>query len=216
MKFYIISDSPEYSIVAANHINKSGNTAIMSENTSEDTRDILTELRDKAGSSFDMILVLCKGAKDVAISANKIGGVMAVACKDEDDAIEAAVDTRANVVVVDSYKSSRKALSDILDGLLSDEEELQKPSRAAARERDRDVRDEKEYAREREPVRDREPARDPAPSRMHMPSISLKGIAKKPQVKSLPGSGMVRDIKKKGMMKSLKETFGLDGESEKD
>ena len=198
MKAYIISDAPDYAMAVANQMNASGSIAIMSETRSEDTRDLMADLRASTGGRFDIIIVLCHSAKDAAISANKIGGVMAVACKDQEDAMEALSSTRANVILIDSSRVSRKTLSEIVDGILSAHESEQAVT----------------PAKEREQVRTPARAIVPAPKPQGQPLLSgLKNI-KKPQLPSkpteIPGSGTLKAIKKKGLAKSLKDAFGLD------
>ncbi|MCW6160465.1 MAG: RpiB/LacA/LacB family sugar-phosphate isomerase [Candidatus Micrarchaeales archaeon] len=181
MKIYVISDSPEYAVTATNAINKAGHTAIMSETRSDDTRVLLNDLKANATSGFDMVLFLSQNAKDVALSANKLQGINAIACKDPEDAEEAVSDTRANVILVDSMKVSRKALTDILDAMLSGGNPA--PKQPAPLPRQSQQAQQKEW-------QPRQP--------MKMPKISL-------------GAGkVIGDVKKKGLKRSLKDTFGIE------
>lgn len=228
MKVYVISDNPDYGIAAVNMVNKTGNTAIMSEMKSDDVRDLLAELRESVNSRFDMILMICHGAKDVAISANKMSNVMAVACKDVDDSMEAVTSTRANVILVDSIRLTRSNLASIIDGMLSKEEGA--PARQTSRQPQR------QQQQVREPVS--RPMQLPEREKPQGPGLfaGIKGAfggksddetpaprsSSKPR--SQPSSGRssgklkaemsetVEKVKKKGVFGTLKESLGMDEE----
>ena len=189
MKIYVISDSPEYAVSATNAINRAGHVAIMSETRSDDMRDLLNDLKTNATSGFDMVLFLSPSAKDVAISANKMAGINAIACKDPDDAEEAVSETRANVILVDSMKVSRKTLSDIIDAMLGSAKRETKASAPLPRQQpvQRQVQQQAPQPRE---YRERAP--------MRMPKIDLSA------------DKLLGGIKKKGLKKSLKDTFGIE------
>lgn len=212
MKVYVISDNSEFAISAANQINGSGSIAIVSETNSEDIRDVLGDIKANTSSSFDMMLVLCHGAKDVAISANKIGGAMAVACKDQEDAIEAISSTRANVILVDSTRTTRKTLAEIVDGLLSAEQSA--PETQAKTQQEREIV--KEQSR---PVIAAAPKQGPS---VFSGLKKITSIAKSQQGQGqqkgkpleLPGRNAIKSMKKKGIANSLKDAFGLEDEKE--
>lgn len=193
MKVYVISDSPEYAIAATNSINRAGHVAIMSETSSEDIRDLLSDLKVNSASGFDMILMATRSAKDVAISANKITGINAIACKDPDDAQEAMEDTRANVILVDSMKVPRKTLSDIIEAMLSGAEKESKTTAPMPRQA------------------------SPAPAQK-APPISAPGRMqqqaghhwRKEQIRLKMPKLNLDGVKKKGVRKSLKDAFGID------
>ncbi len=181
MKIYVISDSPEYAVSATNAVNKAGHTAIMSETRSDDTKVLLNDLRTNATSGFDMALLLIQNAKDVALSANKFQGINAIACKDPEDAEEAVSGTRANVILVDSMKVSRKSLTDIIDAMLSGGKPASKQQAPLPKQSQQAPQKE---ALPRQPLK--------------MPKISF-------------GAGKAfEEVKKKGIKKSLKDTFGIE------
>ncbi len=204
MRVYIISDNIDYGIAASNMLSGGGSSVIISELRSNDVKDLLTDLKGSAGS-YDMTVMICTNARDNAISANKLPGVRAVVCKDYEDASEAVANTRANVVVVDSTKLTKKALSDIASGLL----EQQAPAPAATPAR----------ARAKAPT---QPAPMP-PQQMQghgslLSSIKQdisKGVSsiRKPSVpqasQGQAGSGLLSDIKKKGAKKAIQDALGL-------
>ncbi len=215
MKFYVISDSTEYGLAAANQINSAGHVALMSESISNDSRILLGDLRSNISSGYDIIMIICDNAKDLSISANKIGGVMAVVCKDRDDAVDAVSSTRANVVLIDSAKLDRRTLPSIINGLLAE----QKAESKSEQKRQAPVARQKapEYV-------------PPAPSGPGMAekagsflsgikdkaSNAASGIGKQqPAVKpknvsrAQSGDGAISSIKKKGLSKSIKDAFGI-------
>jgi ribose 5-phosphate isomerase RpiB len=209
----VISDNQDYAVAALNYINSNGHTAIISETISEDAKSQLNDLRANIGSGFDIIIMLCANAKDLAISANKIGNSMAVVCKDQDDALEAIGETRANVIIIDTSKLDRRTLSSILSGLLS---EVKAEAKKETPVRERRAQPER-YVEEGPGITERTGSflsniknaagdatsrltRPPAPK----PITRAKGAPKAPQ-----GDGVIKSIKSKGLMKHLKETFGI-------
>jgi ribose 5-phosphate isomerase RpiB len=203
MKIYIISDSSEYAVAASNYINRNGHVAILSESITDDSKTMISDLRNN-GASYDVTVMICPNAKDVAISANKVGGMAAVACKDYDDSSEAISETRANVIVINSAKLDRKLLDSILSGLLVDQK---KPSSTKEREM------------------------APAPKAVQAPSRGggffsgikdaankvsnpvEKPISKPAKQQSRPqpeGDGLVKSVKSKGLSKALKEALGIE------
>ena len=211
MKIYVISDSTEYGVAAVNQINSSGNLGMLSEGISGDSRTLLGDLRANLGSGYDLIMLICDNAKDLAISANKIGGAMAVVCKDQDDATDAVSETRANVVLIPTNRLDRRTLSSIVSGLLI-EEKGERRKAASAKER--------EVAQE--------PRGPPATEKVgsflsgikEMAGNATGGLnrlqpskpkAMKPAPKPQPsGDGIVKSVKSKGLMKSIKDTFGIE------
>jgi ribose 5-phosphate isomerase RpiB len=208
MKVYIISDNTELGVAASNQINRSGHVAILSETITEDQKTLISDLRSNV-ESFDMTIMICANARDIAISANKVGGAAAVSCRDQEDAIEAVSETRANVAVLDSSKLSKTGLSSIIVGLLSE----QKKSASHTKEKDTE--------RETAP-----PQRVVSESSEGIGSTLFSGLknaankattaVEKPIVKAKPiqkqapkGDGMIKNVKSKGLMKSLKDSLGI-------
>ncbi|MFI5412452.1 MAG: RpiB/LacA/LacB family sugar-phosphate isomerase [Candidatus Micrarchaeales archaeon] len=208
MKVYIISDNAGLGVAASNQINRSGHVAILSETITDDVKTLISDLRSNV-ESFDMTIMLCANAKDIAISANKVGGAAAVACKDQEDAIDAVSETRANVVVLDSARLSKTALSNIIVGLLSE----QKKSGSSTKEKER----ERETAPAQRVVDSPSEggigggifsglknAANKATSAMEKPAGRAKNIRPSPR-----GDSMIKSVKSKGLMKSLKDSLGI-------
>ena len=215
MKIYVISDKPEDSVVASNYINKNGHTAILSEIVTEDSRELLADLKSNTGGSFDVIIMICENAKDIAISANKIGGAMAVVCKDQDDALEAMSSTRANVIIIDSSRMTKSSLTSILGGILAEQtaEERSESTKRAAHHMQQ---------RETEPI-------EPAGSGLGGVFLGIKnslGMSgeneapppravvkrerpKAPEPEPRHGPSLMKSVKSKGFMKSLKDSLGI-------
>jgi ribose 5-phosphate isomerase RpiB len=223
MKIYIISDDFKNSISASNIIGSTGNGSVISETKSEDVRELLGDLKANIDSGFDLMLLMCHGAKDVAISANKLAGVRAVVCKDQEDAIEAVGYTRANVILIDTGRVPRNGLESIIEGLLTQQEEpapASAPSPVPSRRRQA----------EEAPVHEAhpQPVYEPKGPGMFstlkdkLGSVTQRNQQQKPiqQSKAKPAAakGSVKDdardfvksTKQKGLVKTLKETFGVE------
>ncbi len=210
MRIYIISDDFRNSVAASNIIGATGHGSIISETKSEDVRDLLSDLKNNIDSGFDLILLMCHSAKDVAISANKLSGVRAVVCKDQEDAMESMSSTRANVVIVDTSKAGRRELESIVQGLVSEEE----PSAAQApvKARQTQPRQQQQQAPQQMPV-----AKGPGlfsgvkgklASAEQKMSRGARAAEKSTVASDLKDT--VDSVRKKGVLKALKESFGLD------
>lgn len=238
MKVYVVSDNEALAASAVNAINGQGHTAILSEAGAETDGAIMGDIKANMRSGFDLILVICANAKSVSISANKIGGAMAVVCKDQDDAVEAMSQAGANVVLLDSTRTDRKILSGIVDGLLSGQEaETKVPSRARAVTPQRAHPPTQGHARAQQAQPVHEAPAGPSKFGSFLSSIkdaassATSGIsnaastiskpgpapkAQKPVVKAAPrpqpsgGDGIVSSLKKKGLAQTIKETFGIE------
>jgi ribose 5-phosphate isomerase RpiB len=117
MKVYIISNDPNDAIVVANAINKSGNSGIISDMRTDDPKEQLNDLKMNIDGA-DSAVVLCSNPKLFTIAANKMPRLRAAACRDYDDAAEAVKLADANVIVIDSTKSTKVQLAGIMDGWL--------------------------------------------------------------------------------------------------
>ena len=171
------------------------------------------------------MLLMCHGAKDVAISANKLAGVRAVVCKDQEDAVEAVGYTRANVILIDTGRVPRNNLESIIEGLLSQKEEpVPAPIAASARRRqieEAPARESRQQQQQQQPVY--EPKGPGMFSGLKDKLGAMTQHQQKPiQAKAKPatqsskgsikdGAGdFVKSAKQKGLMKTLKETFGVE------
>ncbi len=209
MKIYVISDKTNDAIAAANYINGSGHVAMVSESSGEsDQKALLNDLRANVGDDFDMVLMIVGNAKSMAISANKVSGAMAVACKDSEDSTEAATDTRANVIIIDS-KVTKSEMTSIIGGMFA------KKGKNAARAREEEPEPEREKEREtaRAP-RSVESGEGFFSSLKNAASSTTRGIkksaAKVKSAASMKGdSGMLSSVKSKGLLKSLKDSLGI-------
>lgn len=195
MKVYIISDNADNGVIASNVVNKSGNLGIMSELRSGDPKAMLNDLKDNLGAETELALIICVNPKAVAISANKLSGVRAVACKDAEDAEDAINDAKANVILVDSSKVNKNTLSDIIVTWLQVSSGTINEIRASA-------------------------AKTKAASGGGGSGImgGIKNAVQRPQQsgKSAPGPDdnldtgeIIKSVKTKGALKTLKETLGL-------
>ena len=206
MKMYVLGDRPEYVIAAVNAINAAGHSGIASEAAANDTGSIVGEISSAANSKFDMVIVICEDAKDMAISANKRGGVKAVVCKDNEDAADAVSNTAANVVLIDSGKADRRVVVGIVGTMLNAAEEPA-PEKAQA------------------PQQRREPAEQKKP--IQMPQIKMPGegfhlgnpfkskAAPAPRRQLAPlGDSITGSIKSKGLRAALKDVFGIEDTGE--
>jgi ribose 5-phosphate isomerase RpiB len=213
MRICVITENPSIGAAASNYLSRSGHTVIIGENEGSDARSLLSEVKSNLRSS-DMIIVLSASAKSIAISANKLDGVNAVACKDHEDAIDAISSTEANVIVVDS-NTDRRMLTSILDGLTSGakpEKRAERPERAAEAPR----------ARERERAQVQAPKAGPglfsgirdaasnATSGIKDAAGSVKSGITKPSGAVKGANETISSIKSKGLMKHLKDTFGIE------
>ena len=211
MKIYVISDSAEYGVAAVNQINSSGNLGMLSEGVTGDTRMLLGDLRANLGSGYNLIVLICENAKDLAISANKVGGAMAVVCKDQEDATDTVSETRANVVLIPTNRLDRRALSSIISGLLIEEKV---EHRKAASAKEREVIQEPRAAQAQAKIGSflsgiKEMAGN-ATAGLNKPQQSKPKFVKPAPRMQPSGDGIVKSIKLKGLVKSIKETFGIE------
>lgn len=223
MKVYVISDSAESSVMASNQINRSGHVALLSENVAEDSKNQLADLRANINSGFDVILMICGNAKDLAISANKIGGVMAVACKDHEDIVDAISETRANVIIIDSAKVGKSSMSSLVSAIVSGQKMEQKSDSKRVASSERETTHAPKTVSVHIP-KTISASQDSAPEKTGSFLSSLKNAAsnasssiskqasrvKDAASPSDDGEGLVASIKKKGLAKSIKDTFGIE------
>ncbi|MCL5430136.1 MAG: RpiB/LacA/LacB family sugar-phosphate isomerase [Candidatus Marsarchaeota archaeon] len=209
MKIYIISDDAKYRVTAANTINMSGNMGIMSVSSTDDVRDLLSEAKENI-DSYDLILLICHGARDVSISANKLAGIRAVSCKDEDDATGAASETRANLILVDSIKLTQKQLGDILNGLINGINTGSiGPARVAQQAPQRQAQNMPE-AQQKKASFSQIKAKLPKVNTNPKPKPEIEEPVQDANEQNQNQNSMINSIKKKGFMKSLKEALGVD------
>ncbi len=208
MHICVIGENQPACAAASNHLSRNGHTVTLGENEDVETKSLLSEIKGNLRSS-DMIVVLSSNAKAFAISANKMDGVNAVACRDHEDALDAVSSADANVAVI-NYNADRRMLISILDGLTSG------------------ARPERRSEKTADAPKFRERAQ--APAQRQGPSI-LSGIKDAASnaasgvkdaaggIKSgitKPGNTMrntnetIGSIRSKGLMKHIKETFGIE------
>ncbi len=217
MRIYIISDDADRAILAANVINSSGNSGIISETAEKDQKDLLADLKSNMDGS-DSAVVICSEAKNFAIQANKNSRFRAVACKDSEDAEEAAQDAGANIIVIDSQKSTRAQTVSIIHGWLGGDYKTASRQRAELPAKDMRVQykqqkaegktsggfrsllglgDEEAVEQEQE---QKQPQKAQQSRKLSMPNIEMPKITLK----------MPKDI-----TKSIKNALGLDDGEEK-
>ena len=157
---------------------------------------------------------------------------MAAVCKDRDDAVEAISQARANVILIDSTKVDRRILTSIVGGLLEgQEEEVKAPPRSrSAPQAQRTVQAPKATQPQRvvqAPVAPAGPSRvgsflssikdaaNNATSGLNkqqaMPAAkSVKPVARAQPQPQANSDNFINSVKKKGLMQSLKDTFGIE------
>jgi ribose 5-phosphate isomerase RpiB len=196
MRICIISENSPVGAAASNYLSRSGHTVLLGENEDGEAKSLLLEVKSNLRSN-DLIVVLSSNIKAFAISANKLDGVSAVACRDQEDAIDAVSSADANVAVIDST-TDRKTLISILDGLT-----IEVKSTKAEKVT---------YT-----IKAKERAYSP-PTKVG-PGIfaGIKDVAGNVKLGSAKPLGAIKDaneaissVKKKGLMNHLKDTFGIE------
>ncbi len=211
MRICIISENPPAGAAASNYLSRNGHTVIIGENEDGEAKSLLSEVKSNLRSS-DLIVVLSSNAKAFAISANKMDGVSAVACRDQEDALDAISSADANVAVIDAA-TDRKTLTSILDGLTSEAKPEKKAEKAVEAPR---VKERVQAPAKTGPglfagIKD---AASSATSGLKDAAGSVKSGITKPAtaVKEVgkDTGGTISSIKKKGLMNHLKDTFGIE------
>jgi hypothetical protein len=116
MKVYIAGDSSELVIAAANMVNNSGNSGIVSEAKKADYGNLISDVGAKA-DDYDMIVFFSRKPLDACADINKMEAARAVVCDSEKDIERIRASGRFNIVVIDSTAIAKRDLSEILGEL---------------------------------------------------------------------------------------------------
>ncbi len=211
-KIYVISDKPEFLIMASNRINASGNSAIISELSTFTTDAILGEIKRNL-SSYDMFIVFKSGANVVSAHAGKMPGIVAAACRDSDEIGELMEAGDVNTIFIDSVKQSKDSAGEIVEGVLDNlgGSKPQKPAR--------------EPAKYQKPAPQRGPSGPPITQQVSQKvSGVFEGITSKvnrpqPDKKRSrddedKGESFVSSVKSRGLKNTMKDALGIKDEGE--
>ncbi len=224
MRFYIISDRMEFGVSLANMLNGSGHSAILSESQYDNTKGLVGALKEQLPDDTIVILI-CQNAKEVGISANRLSGMRAVTCKDEEDAREAMRDTDANVLLLETSKVSKKMLSDVTDGILSGLSDQRAGQHVQSEEEWKQMEPrQKQQGQQfpqgpkksmfiglKEALTGRDEQGNPEPEEEPAHRSKPKPTPRQQQ-QSAPAQRSQK--RKKGLMEGLKESLGFEGEEE--
>lgn len=119
MKVFVVSDDKKKGISAANLINGSGNSGIISQAEPESYKDLVKEIAENK-KTFDVAFVVTSKPIAVCTEANKLSGVRAAVCADSDDAIEAR-EAESNVIVISSSNFTEYIFKEILENTTDSE-----------------------------------------------------------------------------------------------
>jgi ribose 5-phosphate isomerase RpiB len=198
MKIYIAGDSAELAITAANIINNSGNSAIISEARKSDYRDLLAEVEARV-KNYDMALFFSKKPFDACADINKIDGARAVVC-DNSGAVKRIMDGgKFNVMVIDATLVAKRDLLTILAELV----EIRKWMPEESEEQEVPVKQQKKRG---------------IMEGLHMMTEKAKPKERPKKLEGrdsedgtyLDGENFVDKAKKKGLLKAMKDELGIE------